>query len=241
MLINIGRKAGNIIMKIFTFSFDDGTVQDRRLTDLFNSFGFRGSFNINSGFFGNKHRIKHIGIECDHSELTTDDAVQVYKGHEICAHTKTHPDLRTLDFKSIIDEVEGDRKFLEDLFETQIFGMAYPGGGKPYNDNVIKTILENTGIRFARTILSHHRFEMPKNFMEWHPTCDINDTTALDLAEDFINMPDNDVSLFYIWGHSFEFDKLDSWNIIEKLCSRLSQADGLINLTNGEIYSNFSK
>lgn len=231
----------NAVMKIFTFSFDDGTVQDRRLAGLFSSYGFRGSFNINSGFFGNRHRIRHIGIECDHSELSRDEALSVYKDHEICAHTRNHPDLRTLSDEQITDEVEGDRKALEELFALPVTGMAYPGGGKPYNERVIRVINETTGIRFARTILSHHRFEMPKSFMEWHPTCDINDLSALDLAEDFIAMPDEGISLFYIWGHSFEFDKLDSWDIIEKLCARLSQTDGLVNMTCGEVFRAYAK
>lgn len=228
-------------MKIYTFSFDDGTVQDRRLVQIFNKYGIRATFNINSGFFGQQHRILHAGIDVDHTELTREEAREVYKGHEIAVHTRTHPDLRTLDTAGIIDEVAGDKAELESVFGCHIRGMAYPGGGKPYNERVVKTITENTDIRYARTILSHHRFEIPQDFMQWHPTCDVNDFTALDLADELISSENDEDMLFYVWGHSFEFDKFKSWETIERLCDKLASADGVVNMTNGEIYEMFFK
>lgn len=226
-------------MKIYTFSFDDGTVQDKRLVEIFNKYGIRATFNINSGFFGQQHRILHAGIDVDHTEITREEAPEVYKGHEICVHTKTHPNLKMLTNEEILDEVAGDKAALEKVFGCKIKGMAYPGGGKPYDERVIKTITDNTDIRYARTILSHHRFELPLDFMQWHPTCDVNDFTALDLADELINAQTDETLLFYVWGHSFEFDKFKSWNTIEELCRKLAAADGLVNMTNGEIYDMF--
>lgn len=226
-------------MKIYTFSFDDGTIQDKKLTEIFNKYGIRATFNINSGFFGQQHRILHAGIDVDHTEISREEAPSVYKGHEIAVHTKTHPDLRTLNENGIIDEVAGDKEELEKVFGCKIKGMAYPGGGKPYNDNVIKTIINNTDIRYARTILSHHRFEIPTDFMQWHPTCDVNDFTALDLADELMKADTDEDMLFYVWGHSFEFDKFKSWETIEKLCEKLSSCNELVNMTNGEVYEKF--
>ena len=45
--------------------------------------------------------------------------------------------------------------------------------------------------------------------------------------------------LFYIWGHSYEFDNNDgynSWEHIENLCEKLSGKDGVWYATNIEIY-----
>ena len=36
--------------KAITFSFDDGVSQDIRLIELFNKYGLKGTFNLNSGF-----------------------------------------------------------------------------------------------------------------------------------------------------------------------------------------------
>ena len=35
--------------KYILLSFDDGTVYDRRLVELLNRYGFKGTFNLNSG------------------------------------------------------------------------------------------------------------------------------------------------------------------------------------------------
>ncbi len=36
-------------MKYLTFSYDDGVTQDIRLIELFNKYGMKATFNINSG------------------------------------------------------------------------------------------------------------------------------------------------------------------------------------------------
>ncbi|MCA1075358.1 hypothetical protein K9O30_16845 [Clostridium bowmanii] len=35
--------------KVLTFSYDDGVCQDIRLVEIFNKYGLKGTFNINSG------------------------------------------------------------------------------------------------------------------------------------------------------------------------------------------------
>ena len=36
--------------KFFTLSYDDGITQDKRLVKIFNKYGIRATFNINSGY-----------------------------------------------------------------------------------------------------------------------------------------------------------------------------------------------
>ena len=35
--------------KVLTMSYDDGRLEDRRLVELFNRYGIRGTFNLNGG------------------------------------------------------------------------------------------------------------------------------------------------------------------------------------------------
>ncbi len=220
--------------KYFTLSFDDGTVQDIRFTEIINKYGLKCTFNINSGFFGQKHRLIRENLDVDHSELDADTAVIVYKGHEVAVHTVHHPNLLNLDKENIIKEVKDDEDALEKLFGYEIIGMAYPGGPY-YNDFVIDTILENSKIRYARTTCSHNTFKMPDRLMEWHPTCHMNDEKLFELAETFIkDTSDNDM-LFYVWGHSFEFDIDNSWGRLEEFCKYISGRDKIKYVTNGEI------
>ena len=44
--------------KALTLSYDDGKLQDRRLVALFNRYGIKGTFHINSGLFDDPRRIK---------------------------------------------------------------------------------------------------------------------------------------------------------------------------------------
>ena len=65
--------------KALTMSYDDGKLQDRRLVEIFNRYGIRGTFNLNSGLFGRPERI-------DAAEIP-----ELYRGHEVACHTVTHP------------------------------------------------------------------------------------------------------------------------------------------------------
>lgn len=67
-----------------TLSYDDGNIHDRRLVEIMNRYGIRGTFHLNSGFFGRPHI------------LTKDEVVTLFAGHEVSAHGATHPWLETI-------------------------------------------------------------------------------------------------------------------------------------------------
>lgn len=222
--------------KYFTLSFDDGTIQDIRLVHLFNKYGLKSTFNLNSGLFSQKHRIIHDGIDIDHSEITADMVYDLYKGHEIAVHTLTHPRLDKCDRDQIIREVGEDKAALETLCGYKIIGMAYPGGPF-YNDFVIDTIRKNTGIVYARAVDADHAFNPPRDLMIWQPTCHQNDVKLFELADTFIHASAESEMLFYLWGHSFEFDKYNNWYDFECFCEKISGRRDIQYVTNaGYLY-----
>jgi len=220
--------------KFFTMSFDDGTTQDIRFVKLINKYNLKCTFNINSGKLGQKNKLTQDGITFDHSEIEANMVKDLYKGHEVAAHTVSHPYLPHLSKGKIIEEVLEDCKALESICNYPIKGMAYPGGGVNFNDFVSHTIAENTPIKYARTTLSHHTFEFPKNFMQWHPTCHQNDEELFDLADKFINAKADGDLLFFLWGHSFEFDKYNNWDTFELFCKKISNLNDVSYVTNYE-------
>lgn len=219
--------------KYLTLSFDDGTIQDVRLIELLNKYGLKSTFNLNSGLFGTKHRIIHDNIDVDHTEITSDMVHDLYAGHEVAVHTLTHPRLDMCDRDKIIHEVGGDKTALEKLCGYTIIGMAYPGGPF-YNDFVIETIKQNTGIVYARAVASHHTFAFPRDLMIWQPTCHQNDPALPELADSFIDAETDENSLFYLWGHSFEFDKYKSWDTFETFCEKIAGRSDINYVTNAE-------
>ncbi len=227
-------------MKFFTMSFDDGTVQDVRFTEILNQYGLKCTFNLNSGFFGQRHRIVHDGIDCDHTEITADMVPALYRGHEVAVHTVDHPDLSTLSREEIIREVEEDRLRLEALCGYPIVGMAYPGGEKPYNEFVIEVLKRDTAIRYARTVGINPHFTMPERLLEWHPNCDVKDVRLFALAERFLAAEEERDQLFFVWGHSFEFDKYDSWDRFQRFCDLIAGRAGIQYVTNREILAHLT-
>ena len=62
----------------------------------------------------------------------------------------------------------------------------------------------------ARTIKSTQNFDLPSDPLELNPTCHHNDEKLFELAEKFVKMPPFKASLFYVWGHGYEFDKANT-------------------------------
>ena len=42
--------------------------------------------------------------------------------------------------------------------------------------------------------------------------------------------------LFYLWGHSFEFDRNNNWDVIEEFAEFVGNREDIWYATNGEIY-----
>ena len=79
--------------KAVTFSFDDGVVQDRRLVKLFNKYGFKCTWNINSALLNFPGQITDRGHTVNYSKIDIYEVKSLYQGHEVAVHSLFHPDL----------------------------------------------------------------------------------------------------------------------------------------------------
>lgn len=205
--------------KALTMSFDDGRPEDRRLVAMFNRYGIKGTFNVNSGLH-NKGRI-------DQSEYPA-----LYKGHEIASHTVLHPTIARSPLAQTAQQILEDRRALERLCGYPVRGLAYPNGS--YNRQIID-MLPALGIRYARTVSSTYDFSLPQNFEEWNPTCHFRHR-LLELGEKFVelNRPQC-LNLLYVWGHSYELPADNGWELMEQFCRQVSGRDDIWYATNIEI------
>lgn len=225
-------------MKAVTFSYDDGIVQDKRLIEIFNKYGLKATFNLNSELLGKKRSITVDGVEVCHDKIDPCDVRHVYEGHEIASHTLTHPRLPDIsDDGEVIRQVEADRVRLSELAGYEVVGFAYPCGGVNCDSRVSKLIRENTGIKYCRTIISNHSFERQENLYEFDPTVHHHrEWDKMDaLAEEFINLSPDKPSIFYIWGHSYEFDIRNDWERFENFCRMISGKSDIFYGTNKEV------
>jgi hypothetical protein len=214
--------------KALTLSYDDGVIQDRRLISLMNSYNVKGTFNIGSGLLGVHDSANFAGTKTiDISKVDPDEVKELYAGHEVAGHGLYHSSLADIGTPAAMYEVIEDRKRLEDLTGSCVRGFAYPFG--VYNEDV-KTILKLAGYEYARVVPSTGTFEIPADFLEWKATCHHNDERLMDLAKDFCEKKGRfrRTELFYLWGHSYEFDFGDNWHVIENFLQYVAQFKELL-------------
>jgi len=226
--------------KCLTFSYDDGVTQDRRLVELFNKYGVKCTFNLNSGAFGvlgkaNGNFVK----ETTHNKIEASEVKDLYKGHEVAVHTVAHPNLIYLNDEAIRYEVFEDRKNLEKIVGYPVTGMAYPYG--TYDDKVI-SVLKECGISYSRTVVATKTLGVPRDFLAWHPSIHFGDEGMDVLIDNFVNDADKTSKYFYqkllyIWGHSYELDGHETWELMEDTLKRLSGKEDVWYATNIEIYN----
>ena len=223
-------------LKVITFSFDDGITQDRRLVELFNRYGLKCTFNINSGLLGKTGTAKAGGQIVQHNKIEPEEVASLYSGHEVAVHTVTHQRLPEIEDEEIIfHQVEDDRLELERLTGKKIVGMAYPCGGINNDDRVAEIIGRRTPIKYARAYTSTGNFEYPQNLLRMNPTVHAsNYEQLLSLADQFIALCPDKPALFYVWGHSYEFDVNDGWRRFEAFCKTISNKSDIAYLTNSE-------
>lgn len=223
--------------KAITFSYDDGVTQDIRLIELMNKYGLKSTFNINSELLGQKGILIRNENRISHYKVHPEDVKYIYEGHEIAAHTLTHPNLTKQDDQEVIRQVEKDRLNLSELAGYEVVGMAYPCGGTNNDDRVAKIIKENTGIKYSRTITLNNSFDLQDNLYRFNPTAfhlDFDD--IMQLGQQFIDLKTDTPKIFYIWGHSYEMDYgADYWVKLEEFFKLISNRDDIFYGTNKEI------
>ncbi|MDE7250494.1 MAG: polysaccharide deacetylase family protein, partial [Lachnospiraceae bacterium] len=219
--------------KALTLSYDDNTIHDRKLVQLMNNYGIQGTFNLNSGSFSQKDQRVINGIDTDFSRIDAEEVKDLYRGHEVASHTVTHPSLTAIPSNMGVAEVIKDRQNLEELTGELVRGFAYPYG--TYNE-AVEEILSVCGIEYARTVVSTESFDLPQDFLEWHPTCHHDSPKLMELAKQFCDGEDGKVKLFYLWGHSYEFAQNNNWQKLEDFFQYISKdAESIWMATNIEI------
>lgn len=220
--------------KALTLSYDDGVEQDIHLVEIMKRNGLKGTFNLNSGIYTPEGYTYPEGTI--HRRMTRKQCVDLFKdsGMEVAVHSLTHPFLEKLPNANCNYEVLQDRINLEKDFDVVVRGMAYPYG--TYSDEVIE-VLKQCGIVYSRTVIATENFEVPTDWLRMPTTCHHNHPRLMELAKIFV---EENVSreplLYYLWGHSYEFDEDNNWNVIETFAEYLGNRDDIWYATNIEIY-----
>jgi len=221
--------------KAVTFSYDDGVSQDKRLAETFDKYGMKATFNFTFGSVFSKEQIKEYFLS---------------KGHEIAVHGAFHRANGNTRVIEGIRDVLDCRLSLEEKCNGIVRGMAYPDTGITLMGNfgnyqAIKNYLTELDIAYSRTLgKDNNSFMLPDDFHAWMPTAHHNNPKIMEYIDEFLKL---DIStkvyharriprLFYIWGHSYEFDRDGNWDHMEEICKKLTDNDEIWYATNIEIY-----
>lgn len=227
-------------LKAVTLSYDDGCRADIRLSDIVSKYGLKCTFNLTAD-----EKITRL----------TKEEVEQYilgRGHEIAVHGAHH---RAEGMQRPIDgirDVLDCRLALEKEYGLIVRGMAYPDSGirmfyNTANYENIKRYLTDLDIVYARSLATDKEcvgpMELPADWHAWIPTSHHANSKLPALMDQFLSIkeaPLYSAGLFprimYIWGHAYEFDTGNNWELLESICERLSGQDDVWYATNMEIY-----
>ena len=217
--------------KAVTFSYDDGMRNDRRLVELLDRHGLRGTFNLNSG------KLSGDGADDDAWNVRASDVASLYAGHEVAVHGLRHETWNVTLPAVAAGDIARDRLALEALAGHPVEGSAYPCGEHskgPAADAALRAL----GIVHARICVARSDFAVPEDFLSWGPTIHQNRPDAAEVARKFLDVADPataEPALFYCWGHSFEFRTEEDWAAMDALCALFGGRDDVWAATNAEI------
>ncbi len=222
--------------KALTLSYDDGVLFDTRLIEIADKYGIKVTLNINSDWMGNPGRLSADELKA-----------LVAGGHEIATHGARHIANGNVSAVDGIRDVLECRQRLENAFDTIIRGMAYPDCGIRWmvggvSKPEIKNYLKSLGIAYSRALAGdNNSFALPEDFYEWIPTAHHNNPELMNWLEEFISLklPDYQATrtpkLFYLWGHSYEFENNNNWDLLENFCKTAGGKEDIWYATNIEI------
>lgn len=217
--------------KALILSYDDGTIQDIELAGLFEKNNLVGTFNLNSEYLGvTRGWPQQNGDTIYQRYVPKDSLLIIYKSHEIAAHGALHKNFTEISNDEILEEINTDIEILESLTHRKIISMAYPFGST--NDSIAK-LVASIGIKNGRTVDDTHTFDFPRNYMMWHPTC--HDSKVLDYLDAYLALNEQQLSVFYVWGHSWEFGNEERWNNMVKFCESIGRSNDIWSVGHGQL------
>jgi len=193
------------------FSWDDGSIQDIRIAEMFNKYSIKSMFYIPS----TNHERKFIGK----NQINIINEL----GMLIGGHTKTHRYLNTIPKNEVHEEIVSNKIYLENTIAKKIDFFCYPGGK---TNNYIEQIVKNNfkKARTAKTLCFNEKNEK----FNINPTFHFYDRGKKSILKNVIqnNIEFLPLCLKYIekdlheresvyniniWGHGWEIQNENLW------------------------------
>ncbi len=196
-------------------SWDDGVVDDVRLTGLLRRYRARATFNLNPGLHQPGRSFSWRYGDKEVWRLGRDELAEVYAGFEIANHSMTHPNLPDLSPEALDWEIRASRHILQDWFQQPVRGFCYPFGG--FNA-AVKDAVRVAGHGYARTVTEVEPLFPPADPLELGVSCRFTDPAFWTHYERTRTAD----GVFLFWGHGYELVDEAMWADLEEKITRIS-------------------
>lgn len=238
---------------IITTSWDDGHTLDEKLARILQDYSIKATFYV---------------PKCSKYRSLSDNCVRnLAQYFEIGAHSLTHPNLTTLDDKSLYSEIQDSKNYIESITGNSCQMFCYPNG--VVNERV-RTFVMMAGFAGARTTISlcNPRIGDPYMLHTTMQVCSYSKkktqlhvpgkySTSIDHLIDLSRIsekPDGTYSwvefachtfdiiyniggVWHLWGHTWEIEKSKLWTELGEVFGYIMSQEGIDSQTNGEVIS----
>jgi peptidoglycan/xylan/chitin deacetylase (PgdA/CDA1 family) len=228
-----------------TTSWDDGDPRDLRLADLLARHDVPGTFYVPRS---------HPGRSIGPGELRT-----LAERFEVGAHTLGHVDLTAIDLAAARAEIEGSKRWVEDVTGVACTSFCFPGGR--YRREHLP-LVRDAGYAAARTVemlslepprrqdgvwivpttvqaFGHAPAGYLRNVVKRRAWRNLGRLVVhyrwsgwTATAASLLEAAARAGGVFHLWGHSWEIDEHDQWRALEEVLRRIGEyGDGAERMT----------
>jgi len=231
---------------LVTTSWDDGHPSDLRVAELLDKHRLKGTFYVPRS-------------NCEgRAVMSCAEIVSLASRFEIGGHTQDHVSLTELAPRVASEQIQSNKRWLEDVLGQRVRGFAYVRGR---HNRVVRDLVQKAGYDYARTVKNLmsepgvDRMEVPttmqffnhapgaylRNYVSGGPSVARLAILGTALATAplparLLRAAETCASLgghFHLWGHSWEVDEHDLWRELDILLGNLS-ALGAVYVSNAD-------
>ncbi|MCQ2380497.1 MAG: polysaccharide deacetylase family protein [Victivallaceae bacterium] len=220
-------------LKAVTMAYDDALEPDRKLVEIFNRHGIKGTFYLSANRVDEKYKYK--GTPGELHFMKTSECAALYAGHEIGSHGLNHVNMSKLSESEMEKEIADDIATIEGITGRPVRSFAYPYGAY---DARVQSALRRHGVVCARTTGDSGRFSLKQDPLAWHATCHHNNR-LMERAGKFVAYRGfaGVLAVMSVWGHSYELARQGNWDDMEDFCRLMEENSKQVWFaTNGDLF-----
>ena len=183
--------------------WDDGVFNDIRLTEILRRYHAKATFNLCPGRMGGEsvpavwtdpfdRGWSHMGF--GPGGVGKKDLKAVYGGFQVASHCWNHDVAGQLPDADFLKAALDARNFLEDVFQQECRGFAWPCG---VHTPETERLLAEAGFRYGRTVENLADVTANDNPLALHSSCHFLDWRFWQRFDEA-----KATGVFYFWGHS---------------------------------------